>query len=301
MFKFNRIIVALIGIPLLVFIYTDRIFFGFPLFLFSVLIVSIGLYEFYEMLKYSGKEVYSKFGICVGVAIVVLNYLKNLYLNPIFFNSSMKNIDIELVSVIYSYLNSSTLDILLLSSLLLLFYRVMKEKIKGSIETVSYTIFGVVYVAVFFSRIIDIYFLDIDRETNFINLLLILQILVWIADTSAGIVGVTFGRKIFKNGFTEISPKKSVEGAIGSLFFTGIGSLIVVYFLKNSNLSASLSFLFGVLVSLFSQIGDLVESILKRECGVKDSGKLLLGHGGILDRFDSMIFLLPIIYLFILR
>ena len=111
---------------------------------------------------------------------------------------------------------------------------------------------------------------------------------------------MAMGRKFFKNGFTEISPKKSVEGALGSLFFTGLAFSLIFYFISRvypiemiSISSIIFTFIFGVIVSFVAQIGDLIESLFKRECGVKDSGRILLGHGGILDRFDSMIIVVP--------
>ena len=160
-------------------------------------------------------------------------------------------------------------------------------------EKVSYTLLGIIYVSVFFSQIINLYFLGAVFP-------LILQVLVWVSDTSAGIVGVAIGRKFFKNGFTEISPKKSVEGALGSIIFTGLAFvLIVVLYIERINGATIgeifLSFIMGAIISVVAQIGDLIESLFKRECSVKDSGTILMGHGGILDRFDSMILVLPFV------
>ena len=148
-------------------------------------------------------------------------------------------------------------------------------------------------MSVFFSQIINLYFLGAVFP-------LILQVLVWVSDTSAGIVGVAIGRKFFKNGFTEISPKKSVEGALGSIIFTGLAfMLIVVLYIEKINGATGgevfLSFIIGAIISVVAQIGDLIESLFKRECGVKDSGTILMGHGGVLDRFDSMILVLPFV------
>lgn len=145
----------------------------------------------------------------------------------------------------------------------------------------------------FFSQIIILYFLGAMYP-------LILQVLVWISDTSAGIVGVAIGRKFFKNGFTEISPKKSVEGALGSVVFTGLTFMLIVVMyiekIKGATIGEIfLSFIIGAVISVVAQIGDLIESLFKRECGVKDSGTILMGHGGILDRFDSMILVLPFV------
>ena len=87
---------------------------------------------------------------------------------------------------------------------------------------------------------------------------------------------------------------------MGSLFFTGLAFSLIFYFISRvypiemiSISSIIFTFIFGVIVSFVAQIGDLIESLFKRECGVKDSGRILLGHGGILDRFDSMIIVVP--------
>ena len=277
MFKWNRVLVALIGVPLLVFIYAGESFFrinlyGLPMLIFTNLVIGIGIYEFYKMIKILGKEVYDKFGIIVALIIPNLVYLSNRS----------------------SYLEQKLITVVLIvATIFMLTYRVFKNQIKGTLEKVSFTLLGIIYVSVFFSQIINLYFLGAVFP-------LILQVLVWVSDTSAGIVGVAIGRKFFKNGFTEISPKKSVEGALGSIVFTGLAfMLIVVLYIEKINGATVgevfLSFIIGAIISVVAQIGDLIESLFKRECGVKDSGTILMGHGGVLDRFDSMILVLPFV------
>ena len=277
MFKWNRVLVALIGVPLLLFIYAGESFFrinlyGLPMLIFTNLVISMGTYEFYKMVKISGKEVYDKFGIIVAITIPNLVYLSN--------RSSY--LEQKLIAVV-----------LIVATIFMLTYRVFRNQIKGTLEKVSFTLLGIVYVSVFFSQIIILYFLGAMYP-------LILQVLVWISDTSAGIVGVAIGRKFFKNGFTEISPKKSVEGALGSVVFTGLTFMLIVVMyiekIKGATIGEIfLSFIIGAVISVVAQIGDLIESLFKRECGVKDSGTILMGHGGVLDRFDSMILVLPFV------
>ena len=277
MFKWNRVLVALIGIPLLLFVYAGESFFrinlyGLPMLIFTNLVIGIGTYEFYKMIKISGKEVYDKFGMIVAIIIPNLVYLSNRS----------------------SYLEQKLITVVLIvATIFMLTYRVFKNQIKGTLEKVSFTLLGIIYVSVFFSQIINLYFLGAVFP-------LILQVLVWVSDTSAGIVGVAIGRKFFKNGFTEISPKKSVEGVLGSIIFTGLAfMLIVVLYIEKINGATVgevfLSFIIGAIISVVAQIGDLIESLFKRECGVKDSGTILMGHGGVLDRFDSMILVLPFV------
>ena len=277
MFKWNRVLVALIGVPLLLFIYAGESFFkinlyGLPMLIFTNLVIAVGIYEFYKMVKVLGKEVYDKFGMIVAIIIPNLVYLSNRS----------------------SYLEQKLITVVLIvATIFMLTYRVFRNQIKGTLEKVSYTLLGIIYVSVFISQIINLYFLGAVFP-------LILQVLVWVSDTSAGIVGVAIGRKFFKNGFTEISPKKSVEGVLGSIIFTGLAfMLIVVLYIEKINWptveEVFLSFIIGAIISVVAQIGDLIESLFKRECGVKDSGTILMGHGGVLDRFDSMILVLPFV------
>ena len=278
MFKWNRVLVALIGVPLLLFIYAGESFFrinlyGLPMLIFTNLVIGIGTYEFYKMIKISGKEVYDKFGIIVAITIPNLVYLSN--------QSHYSYLEQELIAVV-----------LIVATIFMLTYRVFRNQIKGTLEKVSYTLLGIIYVSVFFSQIINLYFLGAVFP-------LILQVLVWVSDTSAGIVGVTIGRKFFKNGFTEISPKKSVEGALGSIIFTGLAFVLIIFFYERiigiTLGQVFMAFIMGAIISVVAQIGDLIESLFKRECGVKDSGTILMGHGGVLDRFDSMILVLPFV------
>lgn len=277
MFKWDRVIVAILLVPTLLFVYVGEGFFhidlkALPILIFTNLVVGIGTYEFYSMIKKSGREVYDKFGIIVALLIPNALYLKYY---------------------IISSFEDKTVEILILAVILMLIHRIFTNKIQGSLEKISLTLLGIVYVSVFFSQILLIYAIDPAE-------ILILQVLVWVSDTMAGVTGMAIGRKFFKNGFTEISPKKSVEGALGSLFFTGLAFSLIFYFISRvypiemiSISSIIFTFIFGVIVSFVAQIGDLIESLFKRECGVKDSGKILLGHGGILDRFDSMIIVVP--------
>ena len=277
MFKWDRVIVAILLVPTLLFVYVGEGFFhidlkALPILIFTNLVVGIGTYEFYSMIKKSGREVYDKFGIIVALLIPNALYLKYY---------------------IISSFEDKTVEILILVVILMLIHRIFTNKIQGSLEKISLTLLGIVYVSVFFSQILLIYAIDPAE-------ILILQVLVWVSDTMAGVTGMAIGRKFFKNGFTEISPKKSVEGALGSLFFTGLTFSLIFYFISRvypiemiSISSIIFTFIFGIIVSFVAQIGDLIESLFKRECGVKDSGKILLGHGGILDRFDSMIIAVP--------
>lgn len=124
-------------------------------------------------------------------------------------------------------------------------------------------------------------------------LLLAIFIFIWVNDTGAYLVGSRWGkRRLAPN----ISPKKSVEGSIGGLILVLL-SAVILRLLLFPELSWLRILLIATVVAVFGTIGDLFESSLKRQAGVKDSGKLIPGHGGILDRIDSLLLAVPAVYL----
>lgn len=124
-------------------------------------------------------------------------------------------------------------------------------------------------------------------------------ILIWTNDTFAYIVGKSIGKhKLFER----ISPKKTIEGFLGGLVFSVIAGILISKYYIGSNLIINTYIWIGIafIASFFGTIGDLVESKFKRIAQVKDSGNIMPGHGGILDRLDSIIFVAPFVYLFYL-
>ncbi|MFB9055770.1 phosphatidate cytidylyltransferase [Mariniflexile ostreae] len=126
------------------------------------------------------------------------------------------------------------------------------------------------------------------------NILLGSFILVWVNDTFAFLVGKNLGKQKL---FEKISPKKTVEGFLGGLFFSCIASYFIATFTETLNFTSWL--ILAIVVSVFGTLGDLIESKFKRQADVKDSGIIMPGHGGLLDRLDSIIFAAPFIYLFL--
>ena len=120
-------------------------------------------------------------------------------------------------------------------------------------------------------------------------------ILIWVNDSFAYIVGKNFGKQKL---FYSISPHKTVEGFLGGLFFCCISASLVSRYIDDS-ISNPNWLTMAIIISIFGTLGDLIESKFKRESNVKDSGKIMPGHGGILDRLDSIIFASPYIYLFL--
>ena len=129
---------------------------------------------------------------------------------------------------------------------------------------------------------------SIEDGMWFLYLLLIIQ---WFTDSGAYLLGSAFGRHKL---MPKVSPKKSVEGAVGGIIVAVIGAVLLNAF--TGLLPVGLMIAAAIIVSIGGQIGDLCESAVKRWAGVKDSGKLIPGHGGIQDRFDSMLFASPLLY-----
>jgi len=126
------------------------------------------------------------------------------------------------------------------------------------------------------------------------NILLGTFILIWVNDTFAYLVGKNFGKQKL---FSTISPKKTVEGFLGGLFFACIASYFINSYTNTLDFTNWL--IIAIIVSVFGTTGDLIESKFKRQANVKDSGVIMPGHGGLFDRLDSIIFAAPFIFLFL--
>lgn len=159
---------------------------------------------------------------------------------------------------------------------------------KWTFDDAGFTVLASVYVGFGF------YYFHYARtvEEGLMHVILIL-ILVWSTDSGAYFAGRKFGKHKLS---PSISPKKTIEGSLGGVVLALITGTIFLLFIPLFD-SWIVSLLFMLTVSLVGQLGDLVESAFKRHYAVKDSGNVLPGHGGILDRFDSLIFVMPIIYL----
>ena len=166
-----------------------------------------------------------------------------------------------------------------------LFFFAVKSKGKETfMRTGEIFVLGVYIIAAFNSII---YIRDFDASGKYLYLLIFVG--AWVTDTFAYFVGVLFGKHKL---IPEVSPKKTVEGSIGGILFTSLafllfGVIVKGYFDMNSKLL--LLAVSGAVISVVSQIGDLVMSVIKREHGVKDYGNIFPGHGGVLDRFDSIL------------
>lgn len=178
--------------------------------------------------------------------------------------------------------------------LLIMASELYRNKLKP-IENITVTIFSVVYLALPLSFINFIVFSEIiPGDTYSPKLLIAMFILIWIYDSGAYLFGVTMGRHRL---FERISPKKSWEGAIGGTLTAVIGAYLISGYIPEIKVIHWIAI--SILTVVSSTFGDLTESMFKRNFGVKDSGQILPGHGGILDRFDSLLFAGPVIFVYL--
>lgn len=175
-------------------------------------------------------------------------------------------------------------------------YAMFKNE-KYNIIDLTITILSLIYVPFMFS------FLKLLMLMEHGRIWVLFAILgATITDTSAYEIGCKFGkRKLFKK-ISHISPKKTMEGAIAGIIGAVLSYVILTY-ISNSFFGMNINYMFiilmGIVASICGQFGDLSASFIKRYCGIKDFGTIMPGHGGILDRFDSLLFAAPVIYWFI--
>ena len=150
---------------------------------------------------------------------------------------------------------------------------------------IAYIVLGIIYIGVPFA-LLD--FIAFDGEHFYANTVFGILVLTWMNDTGAYLVGSRFGKTPL---LPRVSPKKTWEGSIGGGVITFISALVLYFTINELRIVDWL--VLAAIVSIFASLGDLVESLLKRSVDMKDSGTLLPGHGGLLDRFDGFIFCLP--------
>jgi phosphatidate cytidylyltransferase len=281
---FGRIVVSVILIPLILLLILKG---EFSLFLAVEFIIAVGMFEFYRMVESKGIKIYRKMGIIAGVLIPLTYYIAQ---HSIYYRNEK-----------FSYMIFTIVVIIFITR------QVISGKISEALTSIAYTFFGVIYVSFLLSHIIfmkdiqNAVYLAPGELTSLFNgryWILTTFLMVWASDSAAYFVGMAIGKHKLA---PKISPKKSIEGAVAGLI-APIGVMFLVryvLFFQDSNISVFHIIMIGLIGGIFGQIGDLGESLFKREFEIKDSGKILFGHGGILDRFDSMIFVLPLVYYYL--
>ena len=283
----SRLLVIILTVPILIYVFLSG---DITFLIFNIIVIGISMYEFYTILRNKGKGVYYKTGIMLGVSLPILIYFKH-DISILFRYLRIFNYKTEIAFDSGAFVIFSLMAIAIL--------QILGSKIKNSTEELMYTLLGIIYISFFLS-----YMMIIREEFHNGKIMLLYTFIsIWACDTLAYIVGVLIGGKIFKTRLSEkISPKKSIEGFIGGILGVFISTYSFIYIYRKlfkADLFEKITLNEAIILSILSVLGDLFESKLKREFGVKDSGTILLGHGGFLDRFDSAMFVMPIVYYFV--
>lgn len=233
-----------------------------------VIAAGIGQYEFYRMAQARGFRPLMAAGIALGAALIIGAF------------SHQPGID-----------HGRQLFWATLCLLLVMTGRLFSaDPVEKAFEDVAATMLGILYVALLFGFQVGIRLGASGREW-----LVFLYFVIWATDIGAYAIGIPFGKRKL---FPRISPKKSIEGLIGGLLAAvGMAFLCRVWFMPP--LGAGETAVLGLLIAGAGTVGDLAESMLKRSAGVKDSGVIIPGHGGMLDRMDSMLFAAPVLYYYL--
>lgn len=237
------------------------------------LITALALYEFYGLLCKTQNAELSR----------ILNTLGGLFLfigGYFFFSSTEKSLITLVPYGIY---------------VLSLFISELYLKRTNPIQSLAYAVLGQIYLAIPLSLLSYLAFgYDMDNGGYHYAFLLALLVFIWVNDSFAYLTGSLFGKH---HMFERISPKKSWEGFFGGAIFSIGASVIFANYFTQLPLWGWIGF--ALVMITFGTLGDLIESLFKRTLNVKDSGNILPGHGGILDRFDSVIFSIPALFIYI--
>lgn len=181
----------------------------------------------------------------------------------------------------------------LLAPVILLVFELFRKSIQP-VSTIALLQFGLIYISIPFA-LLNLIFARSDFFTgNFPWILTGLFVVIWVNDTFAYLIGILMGKhKLFER----ISPKKTWEGTLGGLFFSLIAGFLFHYFSNTLNLWQWIAL--SGLIAVAGDLGDLIESMMKRSFNIKDSGNFLPGHGGLLDRFDSLLIASPVAAIFL--
>jgi phosphatidate cytidylyltransferase len=192
------------------------------------------------------------------------------------------------------FIHNSRVILLLIPFVYVLFFTELYLKKNYPFRDIAYTIIGLVYVALPFSLLNYIVHYKMYVTEYNPTILLGMFFMIWANDTGAYLSGRYFGkRKLFER----ISPKKTWEGAIGGALVALTTAYIVSKFFKE--LAPEHWYALGIIIVVAGNFGDLIESLYKRSKNIKDSGTILPGHGGILDRFDSLLYSIPFIFTYL--
>jgi phosphatidate cytidylyltransferase len=302
----SRVLVACVAIPLILWL---AMLGGYFFFVLVTVISSLALYEFYRLAEAKGAAPLKTLGLVVGIIVDGVFIYDRLQIDVYQFFQNSFSVNLPIFS-------QHQLLILVLLKFLLCTLIIELFRTKGSPTiNIATTMLGVFVVSLCLGTLIFLrelfpngfpvhkFFASVfadDQQLAQINrwgggTVIAILASIWICDTAAYFGGLTFGKHRL---FERVSPKKTWEGALFGFIFSVL-SMVAAKMLILGYLTYQHAVVLGVLIGIFGQFGDLVESRFKRDAGVKDSSALIPGHGGVYDRFDSLIFVSPIVYLYI--
>ncbi len=261
----NRILTSVLVITLVVLV----IFFS-PNWVFTLLaslMIGLALKEFFTLAEKKNLYVYKYFGISIGMLIPII----------IYFQKGMEG---------YFTLEPF---IIVIACLFIFVLQFTRRDSSQALASVAVTLFGVLYIAWLFSFFIQLKFMP---QGAFLVSFVIL--VTKMGDVGAYLVGSLIGKHSL---ILRISPNKTVEGMLGGLIFSILSAVLSKYYLPSFPIGHLI--VLGLFLGVLAQVGDLAESLLKRDCGVKDSGAILPGFGGMFDLIDSLLFTAPIFYFYV--
>jgi phosphatidate cytidylyltransferase len=261
----ERILTAVILLPILI----AAVWFDTPLPWMTIFIAiwgGLAVLEFYKIVSASNPKIvpFTTFGIIWTIMFVFSPHLNYEYLTPILLTLAMVIPPVWLL---------------------------LRQNKENAFLSWMWTLTGILYIGWLLSHYVSLRELDFGREWVLYTLLVTLA-----SDTFAYFIGKTWGKHQLS---PTISPKKTQEGALGGILGSIIISILFVW-LFNLPINYGYAIILAIMVSIFGQIGDLFESLFKRNMGIKDSGNSLPGHGGFLDRMDSLAFAGVIVYYYVI-
>ncbi len=259
-----RVAVILVGIPCLYFITLRG---GVFFLVLADLIILLGLREFYVLMRAKGYEPFELLGYFCALAISW-----------------------------YAWGQGIGVPLILTGSLLAIMVReLFRKDMSQSLAHIAVTIFGIMYIGWMGSHLVMMRqlpaALGLDDYIG-ARLVFFAALVTWATDTGAYLFGVALGRHKL---IPRISPNKTVEGAIGGLLAASFCGWLCAKTMMPF-LTPLAGAVVGLVTGVMAQLGDLTESMIKRDVGIKDSAELIPGHGGVLDRFDSLLFTVPVLY-----
>lgn len=282
----TRILTAAIALPVYVFAFTTDRWLNIPILAASAIISLACLYEYYRVSSVDAtKRPFMAAGLVAGLGVNLVMYFYALHAQPGYYAWARPFMDariiIALVAVLIGVIAAAQL---------------FRRPIQNGIYSLAVTVFGVVFIALFFSHIILI-----KAVPDGVFHIFFINIVVMLNDTGAYFSGVLLGKH--KTNFP-VSPNKSWEGYAGG-FLVSVLSAAATVLIFRSCFGVALfgvleAMLIGAALSVTGNLGDLIESAVKRDGSIKDSGSIIPGHGGMWDAFDALVFSMPFYYYYLI-